>query len=79
MSSSALDDKELDKIKVEYLHKINTYKEFLKDKRINKDEYDELIGDLLQLDNIKDSIRTEDLKIKAEAVVKSLLSIASAI
>ena len=72
-------EKELDKLKVEYLHKINTYKEFLKDKRISIDEYNELIGDLLQIDNIKDAIDQEDLKIKAEFIAKSLLSIASAI
>tara|TARA_R110002020_G_scaffold109744_1_gene253852 strand:- start:202 stop:438 length:237 start_codon:yes stop_codon:yes gene_type:complete len=77
--SVELDNKELDKLKVEYLHKINTYKEFLTDKRITKDEYDELVNDLLQLDNIRDNIQTEALKIKAELIAKSLLSIASAI
>ena len=76
--SVELDNKELDKLKVEYLHKINTYKEFLADKRITKDEYDELVNDLLQLDNIRDNIQTEALKIKAELIAKSLLSIASA-
>ena len=56
--SVELDNKELDKLKVEYY---------------------ELVNDLLQLDNIRDNIQTEALKIKAELIAKSLLSIASAI
>ena len=77
--SDQKDEDELDKIKIKYLHKINTYKEFLKDERIDNDEYNELINDLLQVENIRDSIKKEDLKIKAELIVKSLSTITSVI